>query len=307
VSIGDRVSNSWQREGLSGLVFRTAVYLLRRIAWNTDAWSKKLDASANRRSLLKENAELLRRNEAFRGLHARRRCFVIGNGPSLKQQDLSRLADEITFVTNSFHLHPAVGPHWQPTYYCLSDPGYFQGPESVPELKEIADRVTTSLFFVPHHARRFLEETRALPEDRTYYVAFNEELSSENVGKFDLTTTTPGVQTVVQLAILIAMFMQCSPIYLLGMDHDWLAHGGKHLNFYSNENPEDQPAGNLPGWGYHAMMDAVTIMWRVYELQSLMAREAGVEIINVTRGGFLDVFPRADYEKVIEDKMVASF
>jgi len=277
------------------------VYLLRRIAWNTDAWSKRLDTAANRRPLLKENAEALRRNEAFRNLHAGRRCFVIGNGPSLKQQDLSPLASEITFVTNSFHLHPGVGPEWQPTYYCLSDPGYFEGSESVAALNEITERITKSSFFVPHYARSFLEKTVALPPDRTYYVALNEELSRENAAKFDITTTTPGVQTVVQLAVLIAIFMRCSPIYLLGMDHDWLAHGGNHLNFYSTGNPQDQPAGNLPGWGYHGMMDAVTMMWKVYELQSLMARTAGVKIINCTRGGFLDVFERARYEDVISD------
>jgi len=40
-------------------------------------------------------------------------------------------------------------------------------------------------------------------------------------------------------------------------------------------------------------------MWRVYELQQSLAEAAGIKICNATRGGFLDVFERADYDSVI--------
>ena len=306
VTTKENISRTWKREGVYGTALRTAVYLLRRLEWRTAACSQWLDQSANRRVVLKEHGELLTRNAIFRDRHKNQRCFIIGNGPSLKHQDIGPLADEITFATNSFYLHPAVGTSWQPSYYLLSDPIYFDGRQPISSLLKIAERITRPPFFVPHFARTCLEQTNALPAERTYYVAISEAISANNVRKYDLTSPTPGVQTVVQLAVLAALYMGCSPIYLLGLDHDWLAHGGSSLNFYSAEDPKDQPAGNLPGWQYHSMMEAVLMMWKVYELQLLMAEKAGIKIINCTRGGFLDIFERGNYEQVVADKLQAT-
>jgi len=302
VSLKERIVSTWKRDGLYGTALRSAVYLLRRLQWRAEAYSQSLDLSANRRVVLREAGALLQRNEVFRNLHKNQRCFIIGNGPSLNHQDIGPLAGEITFATNSFYLHPAVGPSWQPTYYCLCDPIYFDGRLPASSLVKIAETITRPPFFVPHWARNYLERTNALPAARTYYAALSEAISPSNVRKYDLTRPTTEVYTVVQLALMIAIYMGCSPIYLLGLDHDWLAHNGRALNFYSPEKSEDQPAGNLPGWRYRSMMEMVLKMWEVYELQLLMAQEAGVKVINCTRGGFLDVFERGSYEAVLADK-----
>ena len=47
-----------------------------------------------------------------------KRCFILGNGPSLKQQDLTLLKDEITFVSNWFVLHDKY-EEINPDYYCI--------------------------------------------------------------------------------------------------------------------------------------------------------------------------------------------
>ena len=305
-TLKQRVLSTLKGEGLSGIGLRTAVYLLRRLHWQAETWSERLDRTASRRIILKENGALLARNAVFKNRHRNQRCFIIGNGPSLKHQDIRPLADEITFATNSFYLHPAVGTSWQPTYYCVSDPMYFDGRLPISALLKIGECISRPPFFVPHHARSCLERTNALPPERTYYVALDEAISADNVWKYDLTKPTTGVQTVVQLALLVAIYMGCDPIYLIGLDHDWLAHGGTALNFYSKEDPKEQPAGNLPGWRYHSMMEAVLMMWKVYELQLLMAEQAGIKIINCTRGGFLDVFERGIYEEVVADKLAAT-
>lgn len=301
--MSQRISGTWQRDGLSGIVLRTAVYSLRRIGWRAEALSKRLDYRVEQRSIQKHFGALLKRNEIFRNKHQGRRCFVIGNGPSLKSQDLSPLADEVTFVTNYFHLHPVVSESWQPTYYCLSDPAYFNGGEPISSLREIVSRITSAFFLVPHFASEFIATTRALPADKTYYIAMSEGVTSSTADNLDLTKPAPVIQTVVQLAIMAAMYMGCSPIYLLGLDHDWLAHGGSHLNFYSEEDVDSQPEGNLPGWSYHQMMTAVMTMWKVYEEQQRLAEGMGIKIINLTRGGFLDVFERGSYDRIIADKI----
>src|SRR6185369_6375711 len=145
--------------------------------------------------------------------------------------------------------------------------------------------------------------SKALPAERTFYVATGGGVGEELQRRPDLTKLTPGMQTVVQLAIMVAMYMGCSPIYLLGLDHDWLSHGGQHLNFYSEETPEQQPEGNLPGWTYRTMMEAMLTMWDIYEMLLRISNAEGIEIINATQGGFLDVFKRQRYESIFNDRI----
>src|SRR5689334_4044737 len=118
-SLSKRSADTLRQNGVSGFLRQVLLYLLRRIAWRTDEWSKNLEVSILSRSIQREFGPLLQRNEVFRDRHKGRRCFVIGNGPSLKEQDLSPLVDEITLVTNSFYAHPIVGDSWQPSYYFL--------------------------------------------------------------------------------------------------------------------------------------------------------------------------------------------
>src|SRR5690349_18838408 len=105
-SLSKRSVNALRQDGVSGFLRQGMLYLLRRIAWTTDEWSKNLAIGLQGNRLRREFGSLLKRNEVFRNLHKGRRCFIIGNGPSIKDQDLSPLANEITLVTNSFHVHP---------------------------------------------------------------------------------------------------------------------------------------------------------------------------------------------------------
>ncbi len=58
----------------------------------------------------------IRRLGELKDIHRGQRCFIIGNGPSLKQTDLSLLKDEFTFGMNRIYLgFPEMG--FQTTYF----------------------------------------------------------------------------------------------------------------------------------------------------------------------------------------------
>ena len=213
MTIGQRISSSWERDGPSGTLQRSALYLLRRVGWRADAWTRRLDHRIAEHAILRKYGSLLKRNEKFRNCHKGQRCFVIGNGPSLNEQELTPLANEITFVSNYFHHHPIISESWQPKYYCLTDPAYFDGREPVELMRDIVDTVPSAPFFVPHYASDFLSQTKVLPEERTYYVGLCGGLEDEWDAVPDFTRVTPGVQTVVQHGIMAGMFMGCSTIY----------------------------------------------------------------------------------------------
>src|SRR4051794_30859438 len=91
-----------RRDGITGFVRQVSLFLARRIAWRSDEWSKNLDVKILRKRLLRDYGQVLKRNEIFRNRHKGKSCFVLGNGPSLKNQDLAPLVNELTFVTNTF-------------------------------------------------------------------------------------------------------------------------------------------------------------------------------------------------------------
>jgi len=302
-SLSKRSVNALRQDGLSAFFRQGLLYLLRRISWRTDEWSKNLEVTISTNRLQREFGTLLKRNEDFRNRHKGKRCFVIGNGPSIKKQDLSFLADEITLVTNSFYLHPIIGDSWQPSYYFLSDPIYFDGSaDFTDEFAAISSKIKSAPLFVPSYAHEFLSQSNGLPAARTYYVALGAVRLEHTNELPDFTAVTPDVQTVVQLAIMAAMFMGCSRIYLMGLDHDWLSHGGEDLHFYSDAEADSQPDGHVGPWSYLSLMGAMTTMWQVYFMLKRVADAAGVEIVNCTQGGFLDVFKRVRYEDVVGQK-----
>ena len=286
-------------DGLMGLYHRALYSFLWRLGLRSEKGLGYITFATARRAALQDCGDLMTRNEIFRDRHRGQRCFVIGNGPSLKHQDLSQLQGEITFACNSFFLHPEVRESGLPTYYFLSDPEYFDGTVPLDDFSQLMTAIGSTPIFVPYYAKDFVIKTGALPAEQTYYLATCGGLEESWRTRPDLTKAIPGVQTVVQLAVLAAMYMGCSPIYLMGLDHDWLSHGGQHLNFYSEENAEDQPQGNLPNWTYRTMMEAMLTMWKVYEMLLRIAEAEGIQIVNVTRGGFLDVFPRQSYESIM--------
>jgi uncharacterized Rossmann fold enzyme len=58
--------------------------------------------------------------KSFKDIHKGKRCFIIGNGPSLKMEDLDKLKNEYTFAANKIYL-AFEETDWRPTYYCIQD------------------------------------------------------------------------------------------------------------------------------------------------------------------------------------------
>src|SRR5450432_3488926 len=75
---------------------------LRRLRSRTrNAYWKVASAAAERGVGLTDDHQALRH---LRNCHAGRRAFLLGNGPSVRTEDLDRLQDEVTFCCNRFHL-----------------------------------------------------------------------------------------------------------------------------------------------------------------------------------------------------------
>ena len=253
-------------------------------------------------NLSRDEKALLTRNSVFKNKHKGRRGFVIGTGPSIQTQDLSPLRNEITFSLSAFWKHSIIS-EWRPTYYCFSDPLLFDGSETMKEFfKNLNQHVPDSTFFVPLSGREMIEREQLLPERQTYYASFVGDLSEQPALDVDMTKAIPGVMNVAQFCMLAAIYMGMSPIYLMGLDHDWLSHQGETKHFYKGhagleKHPEVKPV--LADWSYRHLMECQLVGWKAYENLARLAALKGIKIYNATDGGFLDVYERAGYREVV--------
>jgi hypothetical protein len=251
-----------------------------------------------RLNIAEDQKRLLSKNLIFKDKYRGRRCFVIGNGPSLNKQDLSLLKGEITIVMNQFHRHPILR-QWQPTFYCAADPPetYLNNKNELNELKKCQQTLFPEAFFFPLSMKEFLEKNNLFPPDKTYFVKMGIEPQYWNKNKkWDFSSVIPGVRTTAHLALYLALFLGCSPVYLLGLDNDWLSHRSVYRHFYSDHktDPEDE-AADLSKQSYKMLMENTLQHWIIFERVQEYAAKEGIKIFNATEGSFLDVFPEINY------------
>lgn len=244
----------------------------------------------------------LSRNAKFHSLYAGKRCFVIGNGPSLAKQDLVPLVNEISIVMNRFNRHPLV-QRLKPTIFCMGDPGV--NVKSIGGLAPFVDKVNASAYFFRTDMKEIVDREGLLDPEKVYYIKMAESLSSGWPHKkhgIDLTRSVPPVQNTSLMAIILALYMGCSPIYLLGMDHDWLGQHSLDSHFYPDSDMHLSSAYAVHWSQYRVLMEMALIVWKTHEILRDYAAGSGTQIYNATAGGYLDVYPRARFENLFPAK-----
>ncbi|MFC0516259.1 6-hydroxymethylpterin diphosphokinase MptE-like protein [Mucilaginibacter angelicae] len=222
--------------------------------------------------LAKQNREKLK---SFHNIHKGKRCFIIANGPSLKNTDLSLLKDEYTIGMNRIYLNG-----FKPSYLVVFDIDI-----QLVQFQEDYDNLEMTKFF-NWNAREYF----TFRENLAYIRADHKPAFSTDVSK-----TTWGGHSVTNTCIQLAYYMGFSEVYLVGKDHSYDKVGVPGAIVISNGNE-----GNHFVKGYYKPGMA----WRIpdykgEELAYTMAREAyekdGRKIYDATIDGKLDIFTKVDY------------
>ena len=280
---------------LSDVVRLYAARSLKQLGNKMHGISERLEAL---RLLTKNERAILARNCIFKNKHKGKRAFVIVNGPSLKGQDIRCLKNEITYAVAGFWKHPVV-TLWQPTYYSILDPAFFSDEPAIREFfQELSAKVPDSTYFLPLF--RGFEANRKygyLNSDRTHYVA----TYGDPTPTVELSSLVQGFQSVSAFALAQAIYMGCDPIYLLGFDHDFLAHRGIDHHFYAGGTIKGHKNESIPlsdRAPYDRDMEDMLKLWKNYRSLKSIAEAACIRIVNATDGGYLDVFERENYAEL---------
>lgn len=229
-----------------------------------------------------------RKLASFKDKHMGQRCFVIGNGPSLKIEDLNKLKHEITFGSNKIYL-AFNQTDWRPTYYAAEDRLFLESNfETVNHLCEFTK-------FIPvRHYRNFPKI-----KDGIYFRRIVDEDFYPNEPGFGL---NPLIHlfwghTITYTLIQLACYMGIREIYLIGVDMNYRVEKGKEtgLEPYLATNIDNYFHPDYLQTGDKARRPNLHMHLKSYEKANKVLSELGGHIYNATRGGNLEVFPRVDF------------
>lgn len=208
-------------------------------------------------------------------------CFIVGTGPSITIKDIESLSGEITFGVNSI-CKVINQTSWRPTYLGIQDPLVYEKLE--PDIIEnFRDNVFVS---------DFLCEKFEIPERFIVFPYISVHKYYQNKYKQYGTKFSDNAYSVVYdgysitySMIEIAVYMGFKEIYLLGCDCSYPK--GKKNHFVESGFVDRRAYLN-----YERMTAG-------YEEVKKYVDKHGIKVINCTRGGMLEIFPRMNLEEVI--------
>jgi len=267
-------------------------------------------------TIQKKYGKILVKNKKLKNSQKGKRCFIIGTGPSVKNQDLTKLKDEDTFVVNTFWRHPDY-QKINPKYYIVVDTYSF--PQSKGEknawIKDLIDRdkvvalCQTKLFFNVI-GKSFIEKNKIFINNEIYYLAFNGFFNEKLKFNIEIDKITPNVKNVILACLITAVYMGFEEIYLLGCEHDFLAHPIKDIynrskHFYTTkqydmDNKEEMDYYALVNPSYEREIDHVKMLFKNYRLfkTKIAKTHPRVKIFNATPDSFLDIFPFINFTDI---------
>jgi hypothetical protein len=243
-------------------------------------------------------------NAALKDRHAGKRCFVIGNGPSLARTDLAPLANEFTIGANSFYRHPQASTLGL-KYLCIGDPHFMvERPETIMWHKTLCELLPKTTFVLHRDGERLARRNGLYQGREVYFVRSGLTTTVASFARIDFTRSLNiGRTTGTLIGIPLAMYLGFSEIYLLGFDANWLDNYDGSYHFYDQHElfPEfDSVAADNRGFKYEDELLSVLREYQSHRMLQEVAQARGVKLVNATLGGRLDMHPRREYGSLFD-------
>ena len=224
----------------------------------------------------------------FKNLHKGESCFIVGNGPSLQISDLEQIQKRgiCSFGMNlSYHIYDKT--FWRPSYHVICEYNILR--EYYDDIKRLRhDNLFIKNFY-------YMDETPYL-DDINYYPGYSmRNYYKDNKFSDDITKVVYAGYSVTYDALQIAIYMGFKKIYLIGNDFSYMGDpAGKGNHFYDDIMRDKRIVAGRP---------YINVTLKSLQIAKEYADSNGIIILNATRGGKLEVFQRADIDKVFEEDL----
>ena len=214
-----------------------------------------------------------------------KRCFIIGNGPSLRQTDMRLLEGEFTFGLNRIYLMFAELGFSTTFLVSVNDLVLEQVAADLQSL-ELPK-------FITWRARRWFH-----PDNRIIYV------DTDFTGIEDFCPDATGRVfegfTVTYVALQLAFFMGFQQAILVGVDHNFATQGPANSTVVSQGDDPNHFSGAYFGKGFRWQLPDLEGSERAYILARQAYTQAGRQVLDATVGGKLAIYPKVEYRSLFE-------
>jgi hypothetical protein len=219
----------------------------------------------------------------FRDLHVGQRCFIIGNGPSLRQTDLSKLKNEFTFGMNRIYL---MFPEWGFTT------SYFVSINDL-VIEQCAEEIAALPIpkFIAWHSNRHFQR---FPKDMVFlYTSYTGPQFA-----YDMSRRVWEGATVTNVALQLAFYMGFQQVILIGVDHNFTSKGDANKTVVSTGDDPNHFSPTYFGKGFRWQLPDLDTSEIGYAMARDAFYKAGREVLDATVGGKLTIFPKVDYNSL---------
>ena len=229
---------------------------------------------------------------ALKGTYVGKRCFFVGNGPSLCAEDLTKLHEhgEVTFAFNRVYNIFDHTP-WKPTFYISQDEKMLAGCADVVDQLELENKlVPVQLkwhYNIQIHDAVYFNMNWQQKENPLDF-EFSDEIAKE------IFCASTGMYTAAQLAA----YMGFSEIDLIGVDHHFrtsinnkgeIVIDDKVKDYFTDKYNDDKDKLYIPNTEKSKL---------TYVAMKRHCDQRGIQVYNATRGGKLEVFPRVEFDSL---------
>ena len=222
----------------------------------------------------------------YKNKYSGKRCFIIGNGPSLNPNDLEQIKNEFSFAANRIY-NIFDKTNWRPTFYVSTDMDIIR--QEFNTIKKIHQPVK----FINYDAHKYFKDE----VDKTIYLFLK--------GRFELVRNKfvqNGVSKDVAMYSTKTQTVTCvsmgfNEIFLLGVDHKFSRYVDADGKLKEDKTVQNYFPG-MKGGEQQAIL-YVDDTTACYKTVKQYAEQRNIKIFNLTRGGKLDVFERRKLEDVL--------
>lgn len=220
----------------------------------------------------------------LKNTHCGERCFVVATGPSLTFEDLDSIKDEFTFGMNSGIL--AYGKtKWKPSFYGIQDEYVYKKLEH--DILKLSKSIIPEIYVSSNLYKTFKTPLNYKVFPLNFLDHKMPHKSGFGLFKFsdDCYTTIYDGYSIVFSLLQLACYMGFKEIYLIGCDCNYRQEK-KHFLEFGYTDPHHAIAGDK-------------IICSHIEFKKF-ADKKGIKVVNCTRGGMLEVYPRMTLEEVLK-------
>ena len=229
---------------------------------------------------------------SLKGKHEGMKCVIVGNGPSLKAEDLQALHDHriITFAANRIY-HIFDQTDWRPTYYASED------IQILSDIQKLIPTIPAEKHFIPVNLKWY--EGIDVPGADYFYMNYHSE------GRHGLSLNAAheiGCKgTVTVTCIQLAVYMGFTDIYLIGVDHSYSRSINDEGKVIENPDVKDYFTDRYEQGIRNPIMRNLDTSTRGYQDVENLSREMKTfRVLNATRGGKLETFQRVSFDEILK-------